>query len=66
VRIAQTIAYPHAVWSALRPLVEVARRDGRAEEAAEHETHRRALLELAATTLSADDLRRDLAAAADA
>ncbi len=63
--IADTIAYPHAARAALAPLAELARRAGRAEEAARHDVRRRALLESALRTLSEDELRRDLAAAAE-
>jgi tetratricopeptide (TPR) repeat protein len=62
--IADAIAYPHATRAALAPLAELARRAGRAEEAARHDIRRRAMLEYALHTLSEDELRRDLAAAA--
>ena len=59
------IGYPRAARAALAPLAELARRAGRAEEAARHDVRRRALLEYALHTLSEDELRRDLAAAAE-
>jgi tetratricopeptide (TPR) repeat protein len=64
VEIADTIEYQHAARAALRGLAELARRAGRPEDAARHEARRRALLDAAQRTLSDDDLRRELAAAA--
>jgi DNA-binding NtrC family response regulator/tetratricopeptide (TPR) repeat protein len=66
VEIADTIDYQHAARAAVRALAELARRAGRPEEAARHEARQRALLDAAQRTLSDDDLRRVLAAAAAA
>jgi hypothetical protein len=66
VRIAESIAYPRAVWQALRLLGEVARRAGRPAELERLEALRRAVLEGVAGSLGDGDLRRDLRAAHDA
>jgi len=50
--------------AAQRSLAQLARRAGRSEEAAQDEARRRILLDAAIRTLSGDDLRRDLLAAA--
>jgi hypothetical protein len=63
VRIADVIGYPRAAWQALGGLVDVARRAGRAADAAAHAERRRALLSGAMGSLE-PELRRHLAAAA--
>jgi len=64
VGIADRIAYPRAARAALPALATLAERAGRADEAAQHEARCQVLLDAALRTLSNDELRRDLAAAA--
>src|SRR5262249_50594527 len=64
VEIADSIGYLHAARAALGPLAELARRLGRPADAAQHEARRAVLLQQALGTLTEDELRRDLAAAA--
>lgn len=61
-RLADRIAYPRGVRSALGLLATLGRRTGRPADVARHETRRRALLDGALASLPDDDLRRALAA----
>jgi tetratricopeptide (TPR) repeat protein len=61
VRIAERIAYPRTRWEALGLLAEVARREGRAEDAARAAAERRRALDGAAASLADAELRRGLA-----
>jgi hypothetical protein len=62
----RAIAYPAGEWRALRVGAEIARRRGRAAEAAEAERRAAACVATLATTLPDDELRRALQAAATA
>ena len=59
-RIADSIAYPRAVWQGLRLLSEVARRGGRDGERAEIDGRRHAMVEQAAGSLTDHELRQEL------
>ena len=63
-RIAASIAYPRTTWEALGLLAEVARRDGKRDEAARVEAERRAVLDAAAASIPDADLRGALARSA--
>jgi tetratricopeptide (TPR) repeat protein len=64
VRIASAIAYPRTTWEALGLLAEVARRDGKPDEAARADGQRKIVLDAAAASISDADLRRALARSA--
>jgi len=63
-RIAAAIAYPRTTWEALGLLAEVARRDGKRDEAARVQAERRAMLDAAAASIPDADLRAALARSA--
>jgi transcriptional regulator with AAA-type ATPase domain/tetratricopeptide (TPR) repeat protein len=63
-RITDRIAYPRGGWAALASLAALARRRGRAGDAARHDARRGVLLDGAIASLGDDDLRRALAAGA--
>ena len=63
-RIAGAIAYPRTTWEALNLLAELARRDGRSEDAARIEAQRRTVLDAAAASIADPDLRAALARSA--
>jgi hypothetical protein len=58
--VATRIEYARACWQALARLAEVERRAGRAGAAAEHEAHRRALVERVSAETRDADLRQQL------
>ncbi len=62
VRVADAIEHPRVAWLALAGLAEVARRGGRATDAARHASRRRELVSAAAASLQTPDLRRALEA----
>ena len=64
VRIAGAIAYPRTTWEALSLLAELARRDGKSEDAARIEAQRRTVLDAAAASIADADLRAALARSA--
>ncbi len=65
-RIAAEIAYPRALWQALRLLADVARRGGRSDDAARADARRREVVAAAARSLVDGDLRKAFARSVDA